>query len=296
MPKQIDPSAIRALAIDLDGTTLLPDTSLGERTLQCLKRLISMGIQVIICTGRAVESSWRYCSAIGAEGPMVFFNGAEVVDVPGMKVVSSSLLDLDVVDYGIDLARSMGVHYQVYLPPKDASESGGENRWNTLLAERRGAEAEMYQRHTGIQPVVVDMKAAIAARGLQGCPKAMFITDPALHGEIRQRMLERFGSRVYIARTAPTFLEIMNAGVSKGEGLKTAMAYRGLKREGVIAFGDEENDLPMFSVAGFSAAPSSAKEAVRQAADFVFGPNAEEGLAAFLEEVFRTKLDPQSIH
>jgi len=54
----------------------------------------------------------------------------------------------------------------------------------------------------------------------------------------------------------------------------------------LIAFGDEENDLPMFNVAGFSAAPSSAKEIVRQAADFVFGSNAEEGLAAFLEDLF----------
>jgi len=78
----------------------------------------------------------------------------------------------------------------------------------------------------------------------------------------------------------------MAAGVSKGEGLKTVMACRGLKPEEVIAFGDEENDLPMFVAAGFSAAPSSAKENVRQAADFVFGSNAEEGLAIFLEELF----------
>ena len=90
-----------------------------------------------------------------------------------------------------------------------------------------------------------------------------------------------------MARTYPTFLEIMNAGVSKGEGLKTAMKCRGLKMDELIAFGDEENDLPMFSVAGFSAAPSSAKEKVRQAADFVFGSNAEEGLASFLENLFK---------
>jgi len=78
----------------------------------------------------------------------------------------------------------------------------------------------------------------------------------------------------------------MNAGVSKGTGLKTVMECRGLKPEEVIAFGDEENDIPMFSVAGFSAAPSNARENVRQAADFVFGSNAEEGLAAFLDDLF----------
>jgi hydroxymethylpyrimidine pyrophosphatase-like HAD family hydrolase len=65
------------------------------------------------------------------------------------------------------------------------------------------------------------------------------------------------------------------------------MEKRGLKPEELIALGDEENDLPMFSVAGFSVAPANAKEKVRQAADLVTGPNTEDGIAAFLEETFR---------
>jgi hydroxymethylpyrimidine pyrophosphatase-like HAD family hydrolase len=114
----------------------------------------------------------------------------------------------------------------------------------------------------------------------------MFISDPALHDEIRKKLLDRFGDRIYVARTFPNFLEVMDARVSKGAGLKTVMEYRSLEPEALIALGDEENDLPMFGVAGFSAAPANAKEKVRAAADRVFASNAEEGLAAFLEEVF----------
>jgi Cof subfamily protein (haloacid dehalogenase superfamily) len=287
--KKIDPSTLKALAIDLDGTTLLPDTSLGERTTQCLKRLMAGGMQVILCTGRAIESSRRYYSAIGASGPMVFFNGAEVVEVPDIKVISSDLLELDVIDYGIDVARSMDVHLQLFLPPGTAVQGVAKTSWETLFVARYRAEAEMYKEHTGIQPVVMDLKTAITAPEIKGCPKMMFIVEPALHDEIRKKMIDRFGSRIYVARTFPTFLEVMNAGVSKGAGLKTVMECRGLKPEEVIAFGDEENDIPMFDVVGFSAAPSNAREKVRQAADFIFGSNAEEGLAAFLEERFLGK-------
>jgi len=286
MQKEVDPSTIKALALDLDGTTLLPDTSLGDRTVQCLKRLMAKGIQIILCTGRAIESSRRYYSAIGATGPMVFFNGAEVADVPDIKVINSDLLDLDVIDYGIDVARSMDVHLQIFLPPGSIPPGAQKSSWETLLIDRQRAEAEMYFEHTGIQPVVADLKTAITALEIKGCPKMMFIVEPALHDEIRQKMIGRFGSRIYVARTFPTFLEVMNAGVSKGAGLKTVMECRGLKPEEVFAFGDEENDIPMFEVVGFSAAPSNAREKVRQAADFVFGSNAEEGLAAFLEERF----------
>jgi Cof subfamily protein (haloacid dehalogenase superfamily) len=277
---------IKALALDLDGTTLLPDTSLGERTAQCLKRLMAGGMQVILCTGRAIESSRRYYSAIGASGPMVFFNGAEVVEVPEIKVINIDLLGLDVIDYGIDVARGMDVHLQIFLPPGTAVQGAEKNSWETLFVDQYRAEAVMYEQHTGIQPVVMDLKAAITAPEIKGCPKMMFITEPALHDEIRQKMTDRFGSRIYITRTFPTFLEVMNTGVSKGSGLKTVMECRGLRGEEVIAFGDEENDIPMFDVAGFSAAPSNAREKVRQAADFVFGSNAEEGIAAFLEEKF----------
>jgi Cof subfamily protein (haloacid dehalogenase superfamily) len=284
MEKQFNPRKIRALALDLDGTALLPDTTFGERTVLCLKNLISRDMQVLFATGRAIEGALRYCTAVGAQGPMVFFNGAEVVDIPSGKMLSVHLLDLDVVDFGIDIARSMGVYYQIYLPA-----GIGESKWEALLMEKPGPEAEMYRNHTGITPVAMDLKAAIAGPEVRGCVKAMFVTGPSLHEEIRQKMLGRFGGRITVTRTFPTFLEVMNTGVSKGEGLTTALRSRGLAPEEVIACGDEENDLPMFNVAGFSAAPSNAREKVREAADFVFGSNADEGLAAFLEETFIAK-------
>jgi len=78
----------------------------------------------------------------------------------------------------------------------------------------------------------------------------------------------------------------MNVKVSKGEGLKFVMERCSLKRVEVIAFGDEESDLTMFSSAGFSAAPSNAKDTVKAKADLVIGSNAEDGVAAFLEEFF----------
>jgi Cof subfamily protein (haloacid dehalogenase superfamily) len=273
---------IKALALDLDGTALLPDDTLGEHTIDVLKKLIASGIQVILCTGRSIEAAEPYRAAIGAQGPMVFFNGAEVVDMPSAALLEATLLDNEVADFGLDLARSMGLHYQIYLP----SGTYGSGRWEALLVEELTPEAEMYREHTGIEPLVTDLKAAIKTPGLRGFVKAMFISDPAIHDEIREKMSERFGQRIYVTRTFSTFLEIMTTGVSKGAGLKTVMRHRGLDAASVLALGDEENDIFMFNTAGFSAAPSNAREKVQDAADFIFGSNAEEGLATFLEEIF----------
>jgi len=288
MGRSFKPELIKCLAIDLDGTTLLPGGILGDRTRDCLKKLIGRGIHIMIATGRAIEASEKYRSAIGAQGPMVFFNGAEVADVPSGRVLHTNCISMDVVDYGACVARELGIHYQIYLPAgisPDTGEKDPNQKWEALLIENYGSEAEMYQQHTGIIPVIKDLRN-IAALPIDGCIKGMFIVEPSLHDKVRAKMTERFGNRINVIRSYPTFLEVINAGVSKGEGVRIAMEHLGLKPEEVIAFGDEENDLPMFPVVGFCAAPANAREKIQKAADFVYGSNAEEGLAAWLEEVF----------
>ncbi|MCL2180012.1 MAG: Cof-type HAD-IIB family hydrolase [Treponema sp.] len=288
MSRKFDVKNIKAIAIDLDGTTLLPDGILGSRTRDTLVKLISGGMQVIISTGRAIESSEKYRSAIGAEGPMVFFNGAEVADVPSGKILHTNLISLETAGYGAALAREMGIHYQIYLPAGISPDTGQfdpKQKWEALLIEKYGEEAEYYKKHTGITPVVKDLKN-IESFPIDGCIKGMFIADPSLHDEVRKKMKDRFGEKITVMRSYPTFLEVINTGVSKGEGLRIAMEHRGLKPEEVIAFGDEENDLPMFSVAGFACAPKNAREKIREEADLIYGPHTEEGLAAWLEETF----------
>jgi Cof subfamily protein (haloacid dehalogenase superfamily) len=275
----LDVLAVKALALDLDGTVLRPDNTLSGRTIKALRACMDRGIEVILCTGRAVEGAEKYRAAIGAEGPMVYFNGAEVVDMPAGTVLDASLLALDVADFCVDLARNMGVHYQVYFPATAGSRE-------ILMVEKFTPEAEMYQKHTGIQPVTGDQKKFIAESGTPGCIKSMFIAEPAVQDKIRPLLEERFGSSIYIARTYPTFLEVMAAGVSKGAGLRAAMKKRGLDSSGILALGDEENDLPMFEAAGFSLAPANAKEKVRKAADMVIGSNADDGAAEYLETLF----------
>ena len=114
----------------------------------------------------------------------------------------------------------------------------------------------------------------------------MFIAGPAALAVIQERLEKQFGGRFYGARSYVSFLEILAPGISKGHGLRRALEYWGLLPSQTIAFGDEENDLPLFEAAGFSAAPANAQEAILRAADIRIGPNSEDGVAVFLEELF----------
>jgi Cof subfamily protein (haloacid dehalogenase superfamily) len=155
------------------------------------------------------------------------------------------------------------------------------------MAETDGEERDMYHNHTGILAEIGDLREALHRPGINGCVKSMFLAEPEVQDTLRPKLDEHFGDSVYIAKTYRTFLELMNAKVSKGQGLRFALERLSIKAEETIAFGDEENDIPMFKAAGFSVAPSNAKESVKAAASSVIGSNAEDSVAAFLEELFK---------
>ena len=280
-----DPNTIKALALDLDGTVLAPGSVLSDRTIEAVKACRERGLRIIITTGRAIEAAEPFRASLGAEGPMVYYNGAIVADMPGNRILSSTLMDRKAVEFCVDFAREMGLYCQAYFPGGNFDDKDASPRI-ILKAEREGPEREMYYKHTGLLAELVDLKEELRRPGLHGCVKAMFLAEPEVLAEIRPRLEGHFKGSIYIAQTMRTFLELMNVKASKGQGLKFVMERCSLKAEEVIAFGDEESDLTMFAVAGFSAAPSNAKDSVKAQADTVTSSNAEDGVAAFLERFF----------
>ncbi|MDR0399960.1 MAG: HAD hydrolase family protein [Treponema sp.] len=278
--RTLDPRRIRALALDLDGTCLRSDLSLGDRTVRALTTLADRGFHLILCTGRAPEAAEKYRAALGIRGPQVYFNGAVVADMPGERILALTLQDRESAAFCVELARKTGLYVQIFFPGIP------QNPRRRLMAERRGPEWERYLRHTGIPAEIGDLQEVLANPALPGCVKTMFIGDGESQNLVRPALEERYGGGLYIADSLKGFLEIMSPQVSKGRGLQTALAARSLDPSQVIAFGDEETDLPLFAAVSYAAAPANAKDPVRRAADQVIGPHDEDPVAAFVERYF----------
>ena len=60
----------------------------------------------------------------------------------------------------------------------------------------------------------------------------------------------------------------------------------GVKREEVVCFGDNENDISMLSYAGLGIAMGNAEDVVKEQADHVTTTNDEDGVAVALENLF----------
>ena len=113
--------------------------------------------------------------------------------------------------------------------------------------------------------------------------KLVVVDDPARLDELRPRLEQRFGERLYIAKSLPYFLELASPAISKGSGLAFVAEHVGFTAERTIAFGDGENDLELLDWAGFGIAVENADDRLKARADWICPSAEEEGVAQVLE-------------
>jgi hypothetical protein len=84
-------------------------------------------------------------------------------------------------------------------------------------------------------------------------------------------------------------VEISATGVTKAFGLERLASERGIRAADVVAFGDMPNDIPMLIWAGRGVAVANAHPDVLAIADEVTGSNDDDGVAAVIEEITRSR-------
>jgi Cof subfamily protein (haloacid dehalogenase superfamily) len=270
---------IKAVAIDLDGTTLGADAVLSERTRLALRACVAGGLRVIIATGRSVDAAESYRTAIGLEGAMVYYNGAMTLDMPARNILDSHFIGQEEISCCVDIAHRTGAHFHVFLCNRTGVFS------EILMAEKSSQAAEVYRNRTGLTFSYGSLYRALPDDGSLCCVKGIFIEEEQKLRHIQRAVIEGLGGKVNTMLSAGFIMEILSSGVTKATGLDAALKFYGLSPEDTIAFGDEENDAAMLSFAGYSVAPANARQSVRNIAKSVIGPNTDDSVAAFLENL-----------
>ena len=81
------------------------------------------------------------------------------------------------------------------------------------------------------------------------------------------------------------YLEVFSDRASKANAVRKLREMYGFDR--IVCFGDNLNDLPMFSVSDVRIAVGNARQETKDAADIIIAPNSENGIASWLRENFR---------
>jgi len=77
---------------------------------------------------------------------------------------------------------------------------------------------------------------------------------------------------------------IMNKNASKWNGIKKLLEYYKLKKDNVIAFGDDYNDIEMVKNCGIGIAMENGINEIKNVAKGICGKNSEDGIAKWIKE------------
>ncbi len=248
------------------------DGRLHDRTLAALRATRSAGLDVIVVTGRMVQSVRRYLEPAGLNEPVICYQGAVVADADG-KWLRHEPIPLELAREAIAAVETEGFGLNVYVDDE-------------LYVSRVTEEARNYAGFQGLEiHEVGDLLGWLA----EPPTKLVCVGEPSELDGVEIRMKEQFGERMYISKSLPYFLEFAAAGVTKGAGLDFLAEHMGFTPERTIAFGDGENDVELVEWAGYGIAVENAHPRVKAIADWICPSAEEQGVAQVLEALVDSK-------
>lgn len=225
------------------------------------------GIRVCIATGRMWRSAAPWVTRLGADSPVILYNGGQVLDFAAGRVLDERRLSGDAARRALALARE-DPDVQPHVFVRDTVYVDRAHPLTAAYAADDGLDYEVVPR---LEPVLADD------------PHKLLVIGAPERVEALARRVADARLPVHAVQSEPTYLEILPPGVSKGAALGPMLRALGLPAAAVIAVGDNWNDLEMIEAAGLGVAMGHAPAGVRARADHVCGTSAEEGFRQVLE-------------
>lgn len=252
----------RLLVVDLDGTARSRPLGITPGVRAAVAAAQARGVLVCVATGRMWPSAEPWVRTLGADSPVILYNGGQVLDFKSGRTLYERRLPSRAALGALALARQ---------DPEVQTLAYARDR---VYAERRHPLADAYAVDDGLSYEVVGSLDTL----LEEDPHKLLIIGPrerigALQVTVRQAALS-----VHAVQSEPVYLEILPPGVSKGTALQAMLDVLGVQASETIAIGDNWNDLEMIEAAGLGVAMGGAPEAVRARADYVCGTAEEEGV------------------
>lgn len=262
----------KMLAIDLDGTLLNSSKEISEENEKCIKLAIEKGIRVVICSGRIYPGAKIFAEQLSVVEPLIVCNGAVIKDVKGGEVYYSNMLSKEDCNRVIDILHSEDIYFHTYVD-------------DIMYAEKLDYSALYYMIKSKdlrsdfrIDVKVVESVKEIIEKSPVS-PAKIVVMSSEVEALMRARQLVEDIKSIEVVSSNYDNFEVLNRGVSKGKALEIISQKLGIKREEIIAIGDNENDNSMLEYAGFSIAMGNAEEGIKNICDFVTLSNDENGVA-----------------
>ena len=269
---------IHMVAIDLDGTLLNSDKEITQTTATILRAAREQaGVKIVLATARPPRSVMPFYDLLDLDTPMINYNGALVIDPTCQHVLMHRPIPAKVCRGIIRLARRT---YGEVLVSAEVMDHWFTDRFDPA-----------YNTETG-QLFSPDTVAPVESWTDQSMTKLLFLGVPARLPEVAEAIHREFPHQVTIVQMEDYMLQVMHATVSKAQALRVVAAEMHVRRNQVMAIGDNANDVGMLQWAGVAVAMANAAPQALAVADHVADHHDADGAAHAIRQIILEGLPP----
>lgn len=243
---------IRLFATDLDRTLLNEAHSISEEDLNALERLHQAGVEVCFASGRNELEVDLVVETVSGVSHRICQNGAFVSDRTQKRIFEGY--------FATDLAKEI---FRISKESDLYCFIGTAKEMFTTVNSFRYPECMLPHGRV----YVVDMEQRIGEDVLPS--KFCFLGEQTDLLQFQQKVLHRFSEEIDTFISGDHYLDVMPAGIHKGNGILLLSEYLGINLSEVACIGDSENDIPMFDVVPHSYVMGAANLQVQNTAKYV---------------------------
>jgi Cof subfamily protein (haloacid dehalogenase superfamily) len=255
---------VKLIATDLDGTLLDSTGKISERNLKSIRETIASGVAATICTGRMFSSARQFAEQLGIKLPVICYNGAILRHLNGESIWHYAL-DMEMAREILSMCVSREVHVQSYVEDE---------------LQVRNADASVFQNYMKYFGVTGRVVGDDLSRPSTNPTKLLAMTDTEEEARAMAiELSERYGDELYVTRSLPTYVEVMNPKANKVNALTKLAETIGVDMGEILAIGDGENDVEMVKSVGVGIAMGNGADRIKGVAKYIAPTNDEDGVS-----------------
>lgn len=289
----------KLVAVDLDGTMLNSYGIVTENTKNTIKKVIENGTEVIIASGRPIDSIKSIAKEIGSENYFIAGNGALIYDIKNDKIIYEKYMPKLKVLEIIKICEENSISYNVYT---DKTILATSLKYNVLYYYKENLKKEESKK-TNIN-IVKDMYEYVKNMQEDKFLKITICDDNKTVFNSIMKKIKRIEqievldvshmSRKMIRQGTEEipieyyYTEISLANVDKWNAIEFLIKKLHIETEEVMTIGDNINDKKMIENAGLGIAMKGSTPVVTNVANDIAESNNEEGVAKILQKYYKS--------
>ena len=288
----------KLIAIDLDGTLLNSYGVITENTKKIIKKVEEQGVNIILASGRPIDSIQAIANEIESKKYFIAGNGAIVYDIEKDEIIYENCLKKQKVLEIIKICEENSIGYSIYTEKEILTTA---LKYNVLYYHKENLKKpeDKKTKISIIQNMEEYIKNDNTSRYLKitVCDEDKIVFDSIIR-KLRNVKDIEFLDVSHMARKTIKqgteeiaveyyYTEISRKNVDKWNAIEFLAKKLEIDSKDIMAIGDNINDKQMIENAGLGVAMGQSTPVITNVANEVTSSNNEEGVAKILQKHYK---------